>query len=170
MALFTSHASLRATAAAVRGNLQAQGLDLLAQGIDGPPYQLVRSFLENPRSVLLGTASFWEGVDLAGEALKVLLVARLPFSVPSEPVFEARSELHEDSFNEYALPQAILRLRQGFGRLIRTRTDKGVVVILDRRIVSKRYGQKFLRSLPPVTFKTCTLRSLAEEVRAWTGA
>ena len=170
MALFTSHASLRATAAAVRGNLQAQGLDLLAQGIDGPPYQLVRSFLENPRSVLLGTASFWEGVDLAGEALKVLLVARLPFSVPSEPVFEARSELHEDSFNEYALPQAILRLRQGFGRLIRTRTDKGVVVILDRRIVSKRYGQKFLRSLPPVTFKTCTLRSLAEEVRAWTRA
>ena len=167
MALFTSHASLQAAAGAIRGTLQSQGLEVLAQGLDGTPYQIVRSFLENPRSVLLGTASFWEGVDLPGESLQVLLVARLPFSVPTEPVFAARSELYEDSFNEYSVPQAILRVRQGFGRLIRTKTDRGVVVILDRRIVSRKYGKAFLRSLPPVSFKTVPLQGLPDEIRNW---
>ena len=99
----------------------------------------------------------------------MLLVARLPFSVPTEPVFEARSESYEDSFNEYALPQAILRFRQGFGRLIRTSTDKGVVVILDKRIISKRYGEKFLQSLPPVRLKLCELKSLSQEIDDWIG-
>ena len=167
MALFTSHYSLQATASAIRGNLQAQGIDVLAQGVDGSPHQVLRNFLDNPRSVLLGTSSFWEGVDLAGEALKVLLVARLPFTVPTDPVFAARSELFEDSFTQYAVPQAILRIRQGFGRLIRTKTDKGVVVILDRRIVSRGYGKAFLRSLPPVTFQTCELPDLNEKIRNW---
>ena len=167
MALFTSHAALRKTASAIRGDLESRGLDVLAQGVDGTPYQLLESFLDNPRSVLLGTASFWEGVDLAGESLKVLLLARLPFSVPTEPVFEARSELYEDSFDAYAVPQAILRTRQGFGRLIRTKSDRGVVVILDRRIVSRRYGKAFRDSLPPVTFKSCKLMDLGDEVRSW---
>ena len=167
MALFTSHASLRSVAAAIRGTVEARGFDVLAQGIDGTPHQVLRNFLENPRSVLLGTASFWEGVDLAGESLKVLLLARLPFSVPSEPVFEARSELYEDSFNQYAVPQAILRIRQGFGRLIRTKTDKGVVVILDRRITSRKYGKAFLRSLPPVAFKTPRLYQLPDAIKGW---
>ena len=170
MALFTSHASLQAAASAIRGDLQARGFNVLAQGVDGPPHRLLQTFLDNPRSVLLGTASFWEGVDLAGDSLKVLLLARLPFSVPTEPVFEARSEQYEDSFNEYAVPQAILRIRQGFGRLIRTKTDRGVVVILDRRIVSRGYGKKFLRSLPRVTFKTCNLHELSREIQAWTTA
>ena len=169
MALFTSHASLQATAKAVRGNLQARGIDVLAQGVDGPPHRLLERFLDNPNSVLLGTASFWEGVDLAGDALKVLLLARLPFTVPTEPVFAARSELYEDPFNEFAVPQAILRIRQGFGRLIRTKTDRGVVVILDRRIVSRRYGKAFLRSLPQVTFKTPNLGELPQEVQGWVG-
>ena len=167
MALFTSHASLRETAGAIREGLQAEEIDVLAQGIDGPPHQLVRTFLDNPRSVLLGTASFWEGVDLAGEALKVLLVARLPFSVPTEPVFMSRSELYDEPFDEYAVPQAILRLRQGFGRLIRTKTDRGVVVILDRRIISRRYGKAFLDSLPDVTLKTSKRSDLTDEVRGW---
>ena len=167
MALFTSHASLQATARAIRGNLQARGFDVLAQGIDGTPHRLVQSFLDNPHSVLLGTASFWEGVDLAGESLKMLLVARLPFSVPTEPVFQARSELYEDSFNEYAVPQAILRIRQGFGRLIRTKTDRGVVSILDRRVLSRGYGKAFLRALPPVSFETCGLLELGDKVRGW---
>ena len=167
MALFTSHAALQTTASAVRGNLQSRGFEVLAQGVDGPPHRLIERFLENPRSVLLGTASFWEGVDLAGDSLKVLLVARLPFSVPTEPVFAARSEQFEDPFSEYAVPQAILRLRQGFGRLIRTKTDMGVVVILDRRILSKRYGKSFLDSLPPSTFKTCVLHELSQEIQTW---
>ena len=169
MALFTSHAALQATARAIRGDLRACGISVLAQGIDGTPPQLVRRFLENQKSVLLGTASFWEGVDLAGESLTVLLVARLPFSVPSDPVFAARSELYENSFNTYAVPQAILRLRQGFGRLIRTKTDRGVAVILDSRIMSRRYGKAFIKSLPPGTFKTCDLYQLKDEIQRWVG-
>ena len=169
MALFTSHASLQATAASVRAGLQARGITVLAQGIDGTPPQLVRRFLDDPASLLLGTVSFWEGVDLAGESLKVLLVARLPFSVPSDPLFEARSELYEDPFNQYAVPQAILRLRQGFGRLIRTKTDKGVAIILDRRVLSRRYGKAFLSSLPDVTLKVGSLDQLSNDIRAWVG-
>ena len=167
MALFTSHASLQAAAEAVRGQLQSRGFDVLAQGIDGTPHQLLRRFVENPKSVLLGTSSFWEGVDLAGDSLKVLLVARLPFSVPTEPVFAARSELYERPFDEYGVPQAILRLRQGFGRLIRTRTDRGVVVILDRRTVSRKYGKTFIDSLPPVPLKTPPLAALGDEIKTW---
>ncbi|MCH7787026.1 MAG: exonuclease, partial [Chloroflexi bacterium] len=169
MALFTSHASLQTTASSIRGNLQSRGITVLAQGVDGTPQQLVSRFLDNPKSVLLGTSSFWEGVDLAGESLQVLLVTRLPFNVPSEPVFAARSELYENSFNDYAVPQAILRLRQGFGRLIRTKTDKGVAIILDKRIVSRRYGKAFLKSLPPGTFKTCALYELEGEIKRWIG-
>ena len=167
MALFTSYAALQATAGLLRSEMEGQGISVLAQGSDGSPPQLIRRFVEDPRTVLLGTASFWEGVDFAGEALKVLLVMRLPFSVPSEPVFAARSELYEDPFNEYAVPNAILRLRQGFGRLIRTKTDRGVVVVMDRRLVSRKYGKAFVDSLPPVSFKTLELRDLGDEIRAW---
>ena len=167
MALFTSHASLQATAKAVRGSLQARGFDVLAQGIDGTPHRLVQRFLDNPRSVLLGTASFWEGVDLAGDSLRALLVAKLPFNVPTEPVFEARSELYEDAFNEYAVPQAVLRIRQGFGRLIRTKADRGVVAILDRRVLSRGYGKAFLNSLPPVSVETHGLLELGDKIRGW---
>ena len=117
----------------------------------------------------MGTSSFWEGVDLAGESLKVLLVLRLPFSVPTDPLFEARSELYTDPFNEYAVPQAVLRLRQGFGRLIRTRTDRGVAVILDRRITSRRYGREFLASLPDVELRRDSLHDLSANIREWMG-
>jgi len=167
MALFTSHAALRAVASAVRGDMQANGISVLAQGVDGTPAQLLRRFLDDPKSLLIGTSSFWEGVDMPGDSLEVLLVARLPFNVPSEPVFASRSEQYEDQFGEFAIPQAILRLRQGFGRLIRTKTDKGVAVILDRRIVSRRYGKAFLDSLPPGTFKGCSLKTLPDEIREW---
>lgn len=169
MALFTSHAAIQTTATAIRADLQARGITVLAQGVDGRPGQLLRRFLEDPKSLLLGTSSFWEGVDLAGESLKVLLVMRLPFNVPTEPLFEARSELYESPFTEYAVPQAVLRLRQGFGRLIRTRTDRGVVVILDRRITSRRYGGEFLDSLPDVTLNKSSLHDLSDSIRDWVG-
>ncbi len=169
MALFTSHASIQTTAKAVRGDLLARGINVLAQGIDGRPAQLLRRFVEEPSSLLLGTSSFWEGVDLAGESLKVLIVLRLPFSVPTDPLFAARSELYADPFNEYAVPQAVLRLRQGFGRLIRTRTDRGVAVILDRRITSRRYGREFLASLPDVELRRDSLHGLSANIREWMG-
>ena len=169
MALFTSHAALRACASAVRNRLRMDGIDVLAQGVDGAPQRLLARFLDRPESLLLGTSSFWEGVDLAGDALQVLVVARLPFNVPTEPVFASRSELYEAPFNQFAVPQAILRLRQGFGRLIRTRSDKGVVVILDQRILSKGYGRTFMRSLPPVSVSTPLMEELPSEIERWLG-
>ncbi len=91
-----------------------------------------------------GHVPFWEGVDIPGEALSILVIAKLPFAVPSDPLVAARSETFEDPFNEYHLPEAILRFRQGFGRLIRTQSDRGVVVILDRRVLTKSYGKLFI--------------------------
>ena len=167
MVLFTSHSSLQASASSIRENLNAHGINVLAQGIDGSPYQLIQKFLRNPKCVLMGTNSFWEGIDLPGNSLKVLLIARLPFNVPTEPVFAARSELYDKAFNDYAIPQAILRIRQGFGRLIRTKNDRGIVVILDKRIISKGYGKLFLKSLPPVSQKTCELLEIGKEVGKW---
>ena len=166
MALFTSYSALRSTASSIKDDLKMRGIEVLQQGADGPPAQVVRRFMQNPSAVLLGTASFWEGVDLPGDALSVLIVARLPFTVPSEPVFQARSELYDNAFMQYAVPQAILRLRQGFGRLIRTKTDRGAVIILDRRVTASRYGSAFLRSLPPARRVDCALYQLPGIIRA----
>ena len=149
LALFTSHGTLRRTAKDVRGPLAEAGILTLAQGVDGSPARLVAELLRNPRALLLGSAALWEGVDLPGDVVSLVAIARLPFAVPHDPVFAARAELYEDSFHEYALPQAIVRFRQGFGRLIRRRGDRGVVAVLDGRITSRRYGERFLRSLPP---------------------
>jgi DNA polymerase-3 subunit epsilon/ATP-dependent DNA helicase DinG len=151
------------------GPLEAEGIRVLAQGVDGPPNRLMEAFQAEPRSVLLGTSSFWEGVDMSEGALKVLVLARLPFAVPTEPVFAARSELFDEPFTQYTVPQAVLRFRQGFGRLIRRREDRGVVVVLDRRLVSRGYGASFRNSLPPCDFKTPSLAKLAEEVKRWIG-
>lgn len=167
LALFTSHAAVRASCEAVRAPLQGEGILVLGQGIDGSPRQLLRTLRTNPRTVLLGTSSFWEGIDVVGEALSALVMARLPFSVPTDPVFAARSELLDDPFNEYAVPQAVLRFKQGFGRLIRSRSDRGVIVVLDRRIKSKSYGAAFLGSLPLCVVKSGPMRRVAAEVTAW---
>ena len=166
MALFTSYSALRSTAASIRDDLKARGIEVLQQGNDGPPAQVVQRFMQSPKAVLLGTSSFWEGVDLPGDVLSVLIVARLPFTVPSDPVFQARSELYDNSFMQYAVPQAILRLRQGFGRLIRTKTDRGAVIILDRRVTASRYGSAFLRSLPPARRVDCELYQLPDIIRS----
>ena len=165
MALFTSYSALRKTASNIRDDLKARGIEVLQQGNDGPPAQIVRRFMQNPRAVLLGTASFWEGVDLPGDALSALIIAKLPFDVPNEPVFQARSELYDNAFMQYSVPRAILRLRQGFGRLIRTKTDRGVVVILDGRVTGSRYGSAFLHSLPPARIEKCSLHEIPAIVR-----
>jgi predicted DnaQ family exonuclease/DinG family helicase len=167
LALFTSHASLRASGEAIRAPLQGEDILVLGQGLDGSPKQLIHAFKANPRAVLLGTSSLWEGIDIVGETLSVLVITRLPFSVPSDPVFVARSELFDDPFNEYALPQAVLKFKQGFGRLIRTRSDRGAIVVLDRRIKSKYYGAAFLGSLPHCVVKSGPARQLPGEVVAW---
>ena len=128
---------------------------------------LLESFKTSEAAVLLGTRSFWEGVDVPGEALSVLVIVRLPFDVPSDPIIAARSETYEFAFNEYTLPEAILRFRQGFGRLIRTRSDRGVVAILDCRVLTKQYGRMFLDSLPGCTVRTAPMAQLGREAARW---
>jgi ATP-dependent DNA helicase DinG len=150
--LFTSHRDVQLVAAELRARGVGRRWPLLVHG-DEPRDQLLARFRDVGRAVLLGTASFWEGVDVPGDALRGLMIAKLPFRVPTEPVTAAHCEAIErrggDSFNEYMVPHASLRLKQGFGRLIRTATDRGVVVVADPRIVTKSYGRRFLQALPP---------------------
>lgn len=167
MVLFTAYASLRAVQRAIRGPLNSEGIKVLAQGVDGSAPRILASFLEDSKSVLLGTNSFWEGIDVAPGSLKVLVLARLPFPVPTDPVFAARSQLYDNPFTEYTIPKATLRFRQGFGRLIRRHEDKGAVVVLDKRLISKAYGTTFMKSIPSCTFKTPTLAGLPFEVKDW---
>lgn len=166
LVLFTAHSALRHARRALLP-LEKEGFRVLAQGVDGPPAQLAQRFQEDPRAVLLGTSSFWEGVDLAEGVLRVLVLARLPFAVPTDPLVAARAERYEDPFTQYSLPQAVLRFRQGFGRLVRRKGDRGVVVVMDRRILSRNYGPWFVRSLPPCTARKVELRQLPDEVARW---
>ncbi|HEX3817096.1 MAG TPA: helicase C-terminal domain-containing protein, partial [Chthoniobacterales bacterium] len=121
-------------------------------GKGAPRSRLLEEFKTTPRSVLFGTDSFWMGVDVPGEALSNVIITRLPFAVPDHPLIEAKLELIEarggDAFTQFSLPEAILKLRQGVGRLIRTKGDRGIIVILDNRIVTKAYGRAFLKALP----------------------
>ncbi|MCL4509175.1 MAG: exonuclease domain-containing protein [Chloroflexi bacterium] len=167
LVLFTANAALRSAQRAIKPELERAGIAVLAQGVDGPRQQLVTALRHHRRTVLLGSASFWEGVDIAGEALSALAIVRLPFTVPSDPVFAARSEEFSRPFDEYAVPQAILRFKQGFGRLIRTARDRGVLLVLDSRLTTKYYGAKFLRSLPKCTTRTIDLREIGRETRDW---
>jgi ATP-dependent DNA helicase DinG len=167
LVLFTSHNQLRRTAQAIAPLLADEDIVVYEQGDGSSRRQLLENFRTTPRSVLLGTRSFWEGIDVVGEALSCLVIVRLPFAVPTDPIFAARAESMEDPFGQYAVPDAILRFRQGFGRLIRSQTDRGVVVVLDRRIQSKAYGQLFLDSLPSCTVHRGPLANLPRLAAEW---
>jgi ATP-dependent DNA helicase DinG len=166
--LFTSHREVRQLA----NELRARGIErrwpLLVHGDESRDALLAR-FRESGQAILLGTASFWEGVDVPGDALRGLVIAKLPFRVPTEPVTAAQCEAIEarggDPFVEYMLPHASLRLKQGFGRLIRSSTDRGVVVVADPRIVTKRYGRGLLEALPPATRAIGRWSEIVERVR-----
>ena len=155
--LFTSYRSMQQLADEMEDFFESRKMNLLVQGKGAPRSQLLEQFKNTPRSVLFGTDSFWMGVDVPGEALSNVIITRLPFAVPDHPLIEAKLELIQarggDAFTEYSLPEAILKFRQGVGRLIRNKTDRGIVVILDNRIVTKPYGRAFLKALPECPVK-----------------
>lgn len=167
LALFTSYAQLERTGEAIRDPLAQEGIIVYEQGSGPSPHTLLESFRSADQAVLLGTRAFWEGVDVPGEDLSVLVIAKLPFDVPSDPIVAARGETFQNPFNEYMLPEAILRFRQGFGRLIRSKSDLGVVIVMDRRLLTKSYGPMFVNSLPNCTRRMGPLSNLAEDTARW---
>jgi ATP-dependent DNA helicase DinG len=171
-ALFTSYSALNRAFGALSGELQTAGLIPIKQG-DASRHVLLQRFVNSERSILFATDSFWEGVDVKGDALRCVIIARLPFRVPSEPIEEARVEEIErrggNPFDERALPQAVIKLKQGFGRLIRSRDDRGCVLLLDSRVARRRYGKVFLDSLPPARQVIAPTREVFREMASFFG-
>ncbi|HEY1455739.1 MAG TPA: helicase C-terminal domain-containing protein [Candidatus Dormibacteraeota bacterium] len=167
LVLFTSHRQLRDVHTALKHRVDLDEVLILGQGIDGQRRQLLKTFEETERPLLLGTSTFWEGIDVPGEKLSCVIMVRLPFPVPSEPVYAARAEQVRDPFGQLALPQAALRLKQGFGRLIRRSTDRGAVIVLDNRILGRDYGRAFLDVLPPASRFVGPSGQVAHRVGEW---
>jgi len=173
LVLFTSYEMMNAVAANLRCELDGSGIELLVQG-EGLSRESMAQALKGTRgTVLFGAQSFWEGVDVAGEALSCVVIARLPFAQVGDPVIEARSEKIDreggSSFRDYALPEAVIKFRQGFGRLIRSKRDRGVVVVTDPRLVTKNYGATFRRSIPTSVRTVTDLSELLREVSEFFG-
>jgi ATP-dependent DNA helicase DinG len=173
LALFTSYRMLREVHIRLKDTYAAAAdLQVLGQGMEsGNRTKLVRQFLSHPRGILLGTSSFWEGVDIPGRDLTGLAIVRLPFQPPNHPLFEARSEYmkarNKNPFMQYAVPQAVIRFKQGFGRLIRTADDYGVVIVYDTRVIDTQYGKQFLYSLPGPRMEHMSSEQLVPRIKAW---
>ncbi len=171
LALFTSNASLNAACEQVEKRLRGEQMKVLCQGRDGPRHALIERLRTEERVVVLGTKSFWEGVDVSGDALQCLVVARLPFAVPTDPVVEARSQYIErlgvNAMAHYYIPQAVMGFKQGIGRIIRSNSDRGVVFVLDKRLLLRAYGRRFLRSIPQGRFLHGPLQELLAETALW---
>jgi ATP-dependent DNA helicase DinG len=171
LVLFTSHAQLKAVYSLLHKPLAEQGITALAHGVSGEPSLLLSRLMREENCCILGAASFWEGIDILGSALSLVVVVRLPFWPPNTPTIAARLERIEAaggaSFYEYSMPQAVLRFKQGFGRLIRSTEDTGVFCVLDKRIIEKSYGRLFLKSLPEMRRQNGSAIELADEISQW---
>ncbi|UJF36154.1 ATP-dependent DNA helicase DinG [Paenibacillus hexagrammi] len=174
LVLFTSNRMLKQIHAGMKERLKPHGITVLGQGVDsGNRSKLTRMFQEDPSCVLLGTSSFWEGVDIPGDALSCLAIIRLPFQPPNHPLVEAKSEnlkkRNENPFMKLSVPQAVIRFKQGFGRLVRRATDKGIVIIYDTRVIDTYYGKYFLYSLPGPKIEHMTTEQMLPRIKEWMG-
>jgi ATP-dependent DNA helicase DinG len=170
--LFTSHEMLRKTYELIKESGFLSDFAIIAQGItSGSQTRLTRNFQRYEKAILLGTSSFWEGVDIPGEDLTCLIIVRLPFSPPDDPFTEAKCVYVKNqggnAFSDYSLPEAVLRFKQGFGRLIRTEKDRGIIVVFDKRIITTKYGKAFLQSIPEVRVRNGTIDQLVEFIHEW---
>ncbi|NLM00210.1 MAG: helicase [Treponema sp.] len=168
LVLFTSYDSLKKTWEVSLNSSLCKGIKLLKQG-DDDRFRLLESFKIDESSVLFATDSFWEGIDVPGESLSHVIIAKLPFHVPSDPVFAARCEDIErrggNPFMELSIPDAVIKFRQGFGRLMRRASDKGIVTVLDKRIYANSYGKIFISSIPDVNVFVCSINQCVEEIK-----
>ena len=172
LVLFTAFDMLRKTHDLMKDSGLLEDFVLMAQGISsGSRTRLTKNFQRFDKAILFGTSSFWEGVDIPGEDLSCLVLVRLPFSPPDEPVAQAKSDLLKNEgknpFSHYSLPEAILRFKQGVGRLIRRSTDRGIVIVFDRRIITARYGKAFLDSIPDMPVRQGELHEMVELIEEW---
>lgn len=171
LVLFTSKRQMRYVFENLWEHLHNQGIELYADGINGNRHNLVNELKDNPQAVVFGTNTFWEGIDLPGRSLTAVIMVKLPFQPPTLPLFEAKIERlkseGKDGFSQYSLPQAVLRFKQGYGRLIRTNSDCGVVVVLDNRVVNKHYGKTFIKSLPNESFFAGSTKEITQQIRNW---
>ena len=172
LVLFTSYRDMQAVAAIVEPALRAGGRPFLIQGGDLSRTELAQRMRDSGNAVLFGTDSFWTGVDVPGDALSQVVIARLPFSTPTHPIAEAKSELIRDRggdpFSELTLPEALIKFRQGAGRLIRTKADRGLITILDGRVLAKSYGRLFIEGLPQRSYTRLTRENRDEQFRPFT--
>jgi ATP-dependent DNA helicase DinG len=172
LVLFTSYRDMQAVAAVVGPLFASKGRPFMVQGGDISRTELAQRMRDLGNAVLFGTDSFWTGVDVPGDALSQVVIARLPFSPPTHPIAEAKAELIRerggDPFNELTLPEALIKFRQGVGRLIRTQADRGVITVLDSRILAKSYGRLFIEGLPQRSFARLTLGNREEQFRPFT--
>jgi ATP-dependent DNA helicase DinG len=168
--LFTSYRMLEDCADELREKFEDSDFNILVQG-EYPRHTLLKKFRESDRAVLLGTDSFWEGVDVPGRDLECVVIMKLPFKVPTDPVIKARTDYMKkqgrDPFTHYSVPQAVIKFKQGFGRLIRNGKDRGAIVILDKRIIQKNYGITFLKSLPEVKMLKGSFAGIVRYIEDW---
>lgn len=172
LVLFTSYRMLRQVHEPLKESLAASDITVLGQGVDsGSRSRLTRRFQEAKSAVLLGTSSFWEGVDIPGDALTCLAIVRLPFQPPNQPLLEAKSELlrqqNKNPFMQLSVPQAVIRFKQGFGRLVRTGQDRGVVILYDTRVLESYYGKHFLYSLPGPKMEHMPTTQMVPRIADW---
>jgi Rad3-related DNA helicase len=173
LALFTARSRMQQAFAALKDKLADEGMTPLCQDLSGPRWELLERLKADPTAVLFGLKSFWEGVDVPGDALRCVVIAKLPFGVPSDPIIQARQEHARtqglNPMEDYYLPEAILAFKQGFGRLIRTVTDTGVVFVLDRRIITRGYGRRFFRSIQRCELSRESLAQCLAQAAGWLG-